>query len=199
MSKEGVDKSKRRFLTAATVAVGGVGTAFVAVPFVMSWQPSARARAAGAPVEADISKLQPGQQLTVEWQGKPVWVVRRTEQNLQDLKSLDGKLVDPNSEVPHQPEYVKGTARSIKDEYLVLVGICTHLGCSPTYLPEVAPTTIPQAEWKGGFYCPCHGSSFDLAGRVYKGVPAPTNLKVPKHTYLSDTLILIGADQGATA
>lgn len=196
MSTEGVDKTKRRFLIGATTAVGGVGAAFVAVPFLMSWNPSARARAAGAPVEADISKLQPGQQMTVEWRGQPVWVVRRTGQNLKDLEGLAGTLADPNSEVANQPEYAGGVERAIKPEYLVLVGICTHLGCSPTYRPEVAPEDL-GADWKGGFFCPCHGSKFDLSGRVYKGVPAPTNLKVPPYKYLSDSLILVGVDQGA--
>lgn len=200
MSTEGVDKSKRRFLTAATVAVGGVGAVAVAAPFALSWQPSARARAAGAPVEADISKLQPGQQLTVEWRGKPVWVVRRTEQNLKDLAGLNDTLADPASEGSKQPAYIKGEARAIKDEYLVLVGLCTHLGCSPTYRPEVGPADL-GADWKGGYFCPCHGSKFDLAGRVYAGVPAPTNMEVPPHKYLSDTLILVGVDpeEGASA
>ncbi|MGD8514648.1 MAG: ubiquinol-cytochrome c reductase iron-sulfur subunit [Granulosicoccaceae bacterium] len=196
MSTEGVDKSKRRFLIGATTAIGAVGAAYVAVPFLKSWNPSARARAAGAPVEADISKLQPGQQMTVEWRGKPVWVVRRTEQNLKDLETLADRLADPESEAPQQPEYADGVDRSIKPEYLVLVGICTHLGCSPTFRPEVAPEDLGP-KWKGGFFCPCHGSKFDLAGRVYAGVPAPTNMVVPPHKYLSDTLILIGVDQGA--
>jgi ubiquinol-cytochrome c reductase iron-sulfur subunit len=197
MSTDGVDKSKRRFLTAATTVVGGVGVGFVAVPFLKSWNPSAKALSAGAPVEVDISKLQPGQQLKVLWRKKPVWIVRRTEENLKDLPGLNDQLADPNSEVPQQPEYIKGVARSIKDEYLVLVGICTHLGCSPSYLPEIAPTTISQEEWKGGFFCPCHGSSFDLAGRVYAGVPAPKNLEVPPHSYLSETSLIIGVDEGA--
>jgi ubiquinol-cytochrome c reductase iron-sulfur subunit len=196
MSTEGVDKSKRRFLIGATTAVGAVGVAYVAVPFLKSWKPSARAQAAGAPVEVDISKLQPGQQMTVEWRGKPVWVVRRTEQNLKDLEGMADQLADPNSEAPQQPDYVTGIDRSIKPEYLVLVGICTHLGCSPTFRPEIAPEDLGP-EWKGGFFCPCHGSKFDLAGRVYSGVPAPTNLVVPPYKYLSDTLILVGVDQGA--
>ncbi|MGD9000617.1 MAG: ubiquinol-cytochrome c reductase iron-sulfur subunit [Granulosicoccaceae bacterium] len=196
MSTEGVDKNKRRFLIGATTAIGAVGAAYVAVPFLKSWKPSARAQAAGAPVEADISKLQPGQQMTVEWRGKPVWVVRRTEQNLQDLEAIADRLADPDSEAQQQPEYVTGVARSIKPEYSVLVGICTHLGCSPTFRPEIAPEDLGK-DWKGGFFCPCHGSKFDLSGRVYAGVPAPTNLVVPPHKYLSDTLILVGVDQGA--
>ena len=196
MSTETVDLGKRRFLTAATSAVGAVGAAFVAVPFVKSMSPSARAQAAGAPVEADISKMEPGQMLTVEWRGKPVWVVRRTEETLNDLKALDGILSDPASAESDQPAYCQNAARAIKPEYLVTVGICTHLGCSPTFRPEMAPADLGP-DWKGGFFCPCHGSRFDLAGRVYQGVPAPTNLVIPPHNYVSDTRILIGVDQGA--
>jgi ubiquinol-cytochrome c reductase iron-sulfur subunit len=197
MSTEGVDKGRRRFLTAATSVVGGIGTGFVIAPFVLSMQPSAKAQAAGAPVEADVSKLEPGQMMTVEWRGKPVWIVRRTEQNLSDLPTLNDKLLDPNSEnTAQQPGYVDSTNRSIKPEYLVLVGICTHLGCSPTYRPDMAPADLGP-EWKGGFFCPCHGSRFDLAGRVYSGVPAPKNLEVPPYKYLSETRILVGEDQGA--
>lgn len=195
MSTDGVDKSKRRFLIAATTAVGGVGAGFVAVPFIMAWQPSAKALAAGVPVEVDISKLQPGQKLDVLWQKKPVWIVRRTEKNLKDLEGMAAILADPDSEQPQQPDYIKGSARSLKPEYLVAVGLCTHLGCSPTYYPKMGPDVLGE-DWKGGFYCPCHGSKFDLSGRVYAGVPAPTNLVIPKHSYLSDTRILIGADEG---
>lgn len=198
MSTDGVDNSKRRFLTAATVAVGAVGTGFVAVPFLKSWNPSAKARAAGAPVEVDISKLQPGQLLRVLWQKKPVWIVHRTEKNLKELPGLDSKLADPNSEIPQQPDYIKGTNRSLKDKYLVAVGICTHLGCSPTYRPEVAPEDL-GADWQGGFYCPCHGSKFDLSGRVYVGAPAPTNLVIPPYTYLSETTLKIGVDDTGAA
>jgi ubiquinol-cytochrome c reductase iron-sulfur subunit len=147
-------------------------------------------------VEADISKLEPGAMLVVKWRGKPVWVVSRTPEMLAALPTLDGELADPASEVPQQPEYAKNATRAIKPNYWVGVGICTHLGCSPTYRPDVAPADLGPA-WKGGFFCPCHGSRFDLAGRVYKGVPAPTNLVVPQHTYLSDTTILVGADKGA--
>lgn len=198
MSTDGVDNSKRRFLTAATVAVGAVGTGFVAVPFLKSWNPSAKARAAGAPVEQDISKLRPGQLLRVLWQKKPVWIVHRTEKNLKELSGLDSQLADPNSEQPQQPDYIKGTNRSLKDKYLVAVGICTHLGCSPTYRPEVAPEDL-GADWLGGFYCPCHGSKFDLSGRVYAGVPAPTNLVIPPYTYLSETTLKIGVDDEGAA
>ncbi len=197
MSSEGVDKGRRRFLTAATSVVGAIGTGYVVAPFVLSMNPSARAQAAGAPVEADVSKLEPGQMLTVEWRGKPVWIVRRTEKNIADLSSLNGLLTDPESAMPQQPEYVDKTTRSIKEEFAVLVGICTHLGCSPTYRPDIGAADLGGADWKGGFFCPCHGSKFDLAGRVYSGVPAPTNLVVPPYKYLSDTRILVGVDQGA--
>lgn len=196
MSKDGVDKGRRRVLTAITTVVGGIGTAYAVAPFVLSMNPSARAQAAGAPVEADVSKLEPGQRMTVEWRGKPVWIVRRTEQNLKDLPALDGTLLDPASEMPQQPAYAANANRSIKPEYAVLVGICTHLGCSPTYRPDVAPADL-GAEWKGGFFCPCHGSRFDLAGRVYKGVPAPKNLEVPPYKFVSDTRIIVGVDEGA--
>ena len=196
MSTDGVDTSKRRFLTAATSVVGGVGVVAALVPFVKSMMPSARAEAAGAPVEVDVSKMKPGEQLTVEWRGKPVWIIRRTEKNIEDLPSNDDKLVDPHSEAAQQPAYAQNEDRSIKPEYLVLVGICTHLGCSPTYRPDLAPADLGP-EWKGGFFCPCHGSRFDLAGRVFKGVPAPKNLVVPPYKYVSDTQIIVGVDQGA--
>jgi len=195
---DGVDNSKRRFLTvAATTAVASVGAVGAAVPFIASWNPSARAKAAGAPVEADFSKLQAGQMMRVEWRGKPVWIVRRTEQNLTDLASLTDSLRDPASAVAsQQPGYAVNEARSIKPEISVLVGICTHLGCSPTYRPELAPADLGE-KWRGGFFCPCHGSRFDMAGRVYKNVPAPTNLEVPPHMYLSETRVIIGVDEGA--
>lgn len=195
MSGDGVGIGRRRFLTGATTVVGTVGGVFAAVPFVASFQPSERAKAIGAPVEQDISKLEPGQKLTVKWRGKPVWIVRRTENVLDRLDSLDDKLRDPDSVEDQQPPYARNEYRSIKPEILVLVGLCTHLGCSPTYRPEVAPADLGP-EWKGGFFCPCHGSRFDMAGRVYAGVPAPTNLVVPPHKYLSDTRIIIGVDQG---
>ena len=192
-----VDKSRRRFLVGATSVVGGVGAVAVVVPFVRSMLPSERAKAAGAPVEIDVSAIEPGQKINVEWRGKPVWIVRRTEQMLADLPSNDARLRDPNSEVTsQQPAYAQNPSRAIKPEYLVLVGICTHLGCSPTFRPEVAPADLGK-DWKGGFFCPCHGSRFDLAGRVYQNVPAATNLAVPPHMYLSDSRILVGVDEGA--
>ena len=195
---EGIDdKGRRRFLIAATTVVGAVGVGFTAVPFILSMQPSAKTQAAGAPVEVDISKIEPGQRLTVEWRGKPIWIVRRTEENLQELKSLNDMLRDPNSEeTTQQPQYAQNATRSIKPEYLVVIGICTHLGCSPSYVRKDDPQAASiKAGWKGGFFCPCHGSFFDLAGRVYQGVPAPLNLVVPPYTYLSETKIMVGVDQ----
>lgn len=188
MSSDDADNNRRRFLTAATVVVGAVGTVAVAVPFLGSWNPSARARTAGAPVVADISKLEPGQQIIVKWRGKPVWVVRRDDQALATLAKVTDKLRDPASDESAQPEYAKNEYRSRKPEYLIMEGICTHLGCSPTYVPEIT------ADFQGGFFCPCHGSRFDFAGRVYQGVPAPLNLPVPPHYFVSDGVILIGED-----
>lgn len=188
MSSDGIDKSRRRFLTAATTVVGGAGVVAVAVPFLSSWNPSARAKSAGAPVEADISKMEAGQQIIVKWQGKPVWIVRRDEEALATLPKMEPNLRDPNSEESIQPAYAKNQTRSIKPEYLVVVGICTHLGCSPSYRPEIT------ADWLGGFFCPCHGSKFDFAARVHKGVPAPTNLVIPPHKYLAESVVLIGED-----
>ena len=193
---EGADLKKRRFLTATTSVIGAVGVVGVAVPFIASWQPSTRAKAAGAPVEADISKLGPGELLRVKWRGKPVWILRRTEKNLADLETLDTKLADPASDMPQQPDYAKNPHRSRKPEIWVAVGICTHLGCSPTYRPDVAPEDL-GADWVGGFYCACHGSKFDLAGRVYSGVPAPTNLVIPPYQFLDDNTVLVGDDGGA--
>jgi ubiquinol-cytochrome c reductase iron-sulfur subunit len=187
-----VDKTRRN-LVIATCAAGGVGGVAAAVPFAASWMPSERAKAGGAPVVADISALEPGQSMTVEWRSKPVWIIRRTKEMLDSLPSVDGKVSDPASDVPMQPEYAKNEFRSIKPEVLVLVGICTHLGCSPQSKPAEDKAEM-GADWTGGFLCPCHGSKFDLAGRVYKGAPAPVNLEVPKYTYLSDTRILIGDD-----
>jgi len=193
MSGDDVNKNRRRLLVATSV-VGGVGAAFAVVPFVKSMLPSAKTKTAGAPVEADISKLELGQQMTVQWRGKPVWIVKRTEENLKDLPGLDGMLSDPQSEVEsQQPAYCKNPLRSIKQEIFLVVGICTHLGCSPTYRPEVAPEDLGP-DWKGGWFCPCHGSRFDLAGRVFAGVPAPTNLVVPPYTYLSNDRVLVGQD-----
>lgn len=188
-----VDARKRKFLIAATSAVGGVAVAGVAVPLVMSMLPSARAKAAGAPVEVDISKVEPGMLLTVEWRGKPVWIVNRTPEMLGLLAKHEAQLADPNSDMPQQPDYCKNANRSIKPEYLVAVGICTHLGCSPTFRKDVGAADL-GGDWPGGFFCPCHGSRFDLAARVFKGVPAPTNLVIPPHQYLSDAKLLIGVD-----
>jgi ubiquinol-cytochrome c reductase iron-sulfur subunit len=184
-------------LLAATAAMGGVGVAYVATPFVLSMDPSAKAKAAGAPIDVDISKLEPGQLLTVEWRGKPVWILRRTKQMLDALPELDSQLKDPNSdELEQQPAYAKNPYRSINKEYMVMVGICTHLGCSPTYRPEFAPPDLgPQ--WKGGFFCPCHGSRYDLAGRVFAGVPAPSNLVVPPYHFVTASRILVGVDPEA--
>ena len=190
-----VDPGKRRFLIAVTSAAGAVAGAGIAWPFLASMAPSEKAKALGAPVEVDISKLEPGQLLRAEWRGKVVWVVRRTKEMLDSLKKVEPSLADPKSEISEQPPYAKNETRAIKPEYFVVVGICTHLGCSPTFRPEVAPADMGP-EWQGGFFCPCHGSRFDLAGRVYKGVPAPTNLPVPQYMYVSDGRIAVGVDKG---
>lgn len=194
MSQNEVDRSKRRFLIAATTAVGGVAAVATAIPFVVSMMPSQRAKAAGAPVEVDISKVEPGMILSVEWRGKPVWIVNRTKEMLGLMAKIDDKLVDPKSEVMQQPEYAKNATRSIKPDFLIAVGICTHLGCSPSEKMKAGSVGGMGDDWPGGFFCPCHGSKFDLAGRVFKGVPAPTNLEIPPHKYLSDSRILIGDD-----
>lgn len=197
MSTDGVDLTRRHFLTVATSVVGGVGVVAAAVPFLSSMQPSDRARAAGAPVEVDISKIEPGGIAKIEWRGRAVAIVRRTPAMQQaTLELTDATLRDPNSQEPQQPEYASNELRSIKPEYFVVVSNCTHLGCSPTYRPEVAPADL-GADWNGGFFCPCHGSKFDLAGRVFKGVPAPLNLQVPPHRYLNEGTLLIGEDGGA--
>ena len=193
MSGDKTNSGRRRFLTAATTVVGAVGTGFVLVPFISSMQPSAKARAAGAPVRADISKLEPGQMIRVKWRGKPVWLVKRTDEMLQKLPTLVSTLRDPESLESEQPPYAQNEFRSIKPEVLITVGICTHLGCSPTYRPDVGAPDL-GADWEGGFFCPCHGSKFDLAGRVYKSVPAPLNLVIPPHRYLSETELVIGED-----
>jgi len=193
MSGDKTNSGRRRFLTAATTVVGAVGVGFVLVPFISSMQPSAKARAAGAPVRADISKLEPGQMIRVKWRGKPVWLVNRTETMLEKLPTLDSNLRDPESLQSEQPPYAQNEFRSIKPEILVTVGICTHLGCSPTYRPDAGAPDL-GADWEGGFFCPCHGSKFDLAGRVYKSVPAPLNLVIPPHRYLSETELVIGED-----
>lgn len=196
MTTEGVDLKRRRFLTVATTAVGGAGVAIAAIPFLSSFQPSERARAVGGPVEVDISKLEPGQRIIEMWRGKPVWILRRDDATIEALKTLDAELADPQSNVEQQPPYAKNEYRSIRPEVLVVVGMCTHLGCSPNFMPPGANEMGVQ--WKGGFLCPCHGSRFDLAGRVYKNVPAPVNLTIPPYRFLSDTRLLIGVDQGTT-
>ncbi|WP_018954259.1 ubiquinol-cytochrome c reductase iron-sulfur subunit [Thioalkalivibrio sulfidiphilus] len=197
MANEGVNQGRRRFLVAATTVVGGAGVVAAVVPFVASWKPSARAQAAGAPVEVDVSQVEPGQLIRVEWRGRPVWIVRRTEEMLEALPTLNPRLRDPESELEtQQPSYARNIHRSIKPEILVLIGVCTHLGCSPAYRPEVAPDDLGP-EWRGGFFCGCHGSRFDLAGRVYRNLPAPTNLVVPPHMYLSENLLVVGEDEGA--
>ena len=188
-----VDTKRRRMLVTGAGVVGGLGAVALAAPMVASMSPSERAKAAGAPVEADISKLEPGQRLTIEWRGKPVWILNRTPDALGSLSEVAGQLADPDSEVDQQPEYARNETRSIKPEILVMVGICTHLGCSPTYRPDIAAADL-GSDWLGGFFCPCHGSKFDFAGRVYAGVPAPTNLEVPPYKYLSETVILVGVD-----
>lgn len=193
-----IDTGKRRFLTAAASVVGGAGVAAVAVPFVSSMSPSAKAEAAGAPVPVDISQLESGQLLTVEWRGKPVWIFRRSSEALEALPTLNDELRDPESEVAsQQPGYAQNPHRAIRDEIMVLVGVCTHLGCSPTFRPEIGPADLGD-DWKGGFFCPCHGSKFDLAGRVFRGVPAPTNLVVPPYRFEGDNTVIVGDDaQGA--
>ena len=197
MSNDGVNTTRRRFLTASTSVVGAAGVVGVAVPFVGSWNPSAKAKAAGAPVKFDVSKLEPGEMKVVEWRGKPVYVVRRTAKAIAELKGLEGSLKDPSSSaLTQQPEYAAGVERAINPEFMVLVGLCTHLGCAPKYRPEVG--TVPTSdgsEWIGGFFCPCHGSMFDLSGRVYKGVPASANLVVPPYSFENDNVIVIGVDQ----
>lgn len=199
MSDTPIDSSKRTWIitSACAGAVGGVATA---VPFVSTFQPSERAKAAGAAVEVDISALKPGEKVTVEWRGKPVWIIKRTPEQLAELPKLDAQLADPKSErKPSEltPEYARNEARSIKPEIFVGVGICSHLGCSPSdkFQPGAQPS-LPD-DWKGGFLCPCHGSTFDMAGRVFKNKPAPDNLEVPPHMYLSDTRLLIGEDKKA--
>lgn len=200
MSEQTIDLKRRRFLTQATSVVGAVGVGFVAMPFLSSWLPSARAKAAGAPVDVDITKLEPGQLVRVLWRKKPVWIFKRDTQTLSNLKTLDSYLADPDgtgNSKAQQPTYINKNYRSIKAEIAVIVGICTHLGCSPTYHPELGATDLGGDSWKGGFYCPCHGSKFDLAGRVYKNVPAPTNLVIPPYHFVSDSLIRVGIDPKA--
>ena len=198
MANEGVDHGRRRFLTATTAVVGGAGVVAAAVPFIKSWEPSARAKNAGAPVLADISKVEPGQRLSILWRGQPVWIVNRTPALLATLPQLDSRLRDPKSELEQQPKYAQNETRSIKPEWLVVIGICTHLGCSPEFVPEIKPEPF-DPEWKGGFFCPCHKSRYDIAGRVFQGVPAPMNLVVPPYQFVSDKQILIGVGPGEKA
>lgn len=194
-----VDKGRRRFLTATTSVVGAAGVALAAIPFVKSWEPSARARSAGAPVLADISKIEAGQKVTFAWRGLPVFIVNRTKQQLAVLPELDPNLRDPNSDVTsQQPDYAKNVARSIKPEWLVMIGICTHLGCVPDFYGEIKPEPFDH-DWKGGFFCPCHKSRYDLAGRVFDGVPAPLNMVIPSYHFVDDTHVMIGVDPGKEA
>lgn len=187
-----VDLARRCFLRHATTAVGGIGLAATAIPFVEYWLPSVDTEAAAAPVTVDISALQAKQQLTIPWRGQPVWIIRRTQEMIDDLPKLNDQLRDPFSDEDQQPDYAKNIYRSIKPDYFIAIGVCTHLGCIPTYRPDIGGIS---PDWLGGFYCPCHGSRYDLAGRVYKGVPAPLNLKIPRYMYLSDNEIIVGKDQ----
>lgn len=195
MSQDGVNKSRRTLLVGVTSAVGAVGAGFVAVPFVGSWNPSEKAKAAGAPAKVDVSKIEPGSMLVAEWRGKPVYIVRRTEETLATLPTLNERLKDPlNSNKEQQPAYADNVNRSRKPELLVLLGVCTHLGCAPKYFAEVKPEAF-DSDWKGGWFCPCHGSRFDLSGRVFQGSPAATNLVVPPYSYESDSVVVIGVDE----
>ena len=193
---EGVNKTRRNILIGAMTGVGAVGAGFVAVPFVQSWNPSAKAKAAGAPIKVNVGKIEPGAMIIEEWQGKAVIIVRRTAEALENIKKLDGDVKDPNSDASKQPAYAKNEFRSVKDEFLVLVGICTHLGCSPKYRPGVGEL---DASWLGGFFCPCHGSKFDMAGRVFKGVPATANLEVPPYYFENDDVIVVGLNPAEVA
>lgn len=197
MSDDGVNKSRRMILTGVTSTVSAVGVGYAAVPFVKSWEPSAKARAAGAPVSVNIGKIIPGGMITVEWRGKPVYILRRTQEALDNLVAGRRNLSDPDSANEQQPSYVTGDTRAIAghEEVVVLLGLCTHLGCAPTHRPEVGAEDLGGDSWLGGFFCPCHGSKFDLSGRVYAGVPAPLNLEVPPYRYASDEVIVIGEDQ----
>lgn len=193
-AKPGVDTGRRRMLNMATGAVGAVGAGAWAVPFVGSLAPSEKAKALGAPVTVDISEIKPGDVKTVAWRGRPVWVMRRTPEMLATLEKVRGDLADPDSKQAQQPDYIQGEARSLKPEYMVMLGVCTHLGCSPKKRVDAGASDLGGASWQGGFFCPCHGSKFDLAGRVYSGVPAPLNIVVPPHRYESDTVLVIGED-----
>lgn len=198
MNNGDVSQGRRRFLIGATSVVGGIGVVGAAVPFVASWNPSAKAEAAGAPVTVNISKLESGQQMTVEWRGKPVWVIRRTDEMIERTREMDDRVKDPLSEEASQPGYIEGELRSIRDEFVVMIGICTHLGCSPQYRPEVAPADLGE-DWMGGFYCACHGSRYDLAGRVYPNQPAPQNLEIPPYRFDDDNTLTVGLDPEGAA
>ena len=193
-AEQDTQHTRRKFLTAATSAVGAAGVVGVAVPFMGSWNPSEKAKAAGAPVKADIGKLEPGQMVVVEWRGKPVYVLHRSESQVADLTKLDDNLKDPSSAASEQPTYVAAEGRSIRPELFVAVGLCTHLGCAPKFRPEVGAADLGGDSWLGGFFCPCHGSTFDMSGRVFVNVPAPTNLEIPPHSYESDDVLVIGID-----
>jgi ubiquinol-cytochrome c reductase iron-sulfur subunit len=193
-----INQSRRRFLTAATSVVGVAGAVGVAVPFVGSWNPSAKAKAAGAPVRINLAAIEPGQMITEEWRGKPVFILRRTDEALAGLKKVIGDVSDPDSQVEQQPSYAQNETRSIRPEFMIMLGVCTHLGCAPQFRPDVGAKDMGGDAWQGGFFCPCHGSKFDLAGRVYKSVPAPINLEVPPHTYETDTMIVVGIDGGSS-
>ena len=196
VSKEGVGIARRKFLIGANLVVGSVGVAGLSVPFVGSWNPSARALAAGAPIKVDVSKLGPGEILgpIPAWRDKPIFVIKRSEEMLEKLNAQNERLADPSSERLQQPDYAKNETRSIRRDVIVLVGLCTHLSCSPKFRPAVQPESF-DPDWVGGFYCPCHGSKFDLAGRVYAGVPAPSNMEVPPHYFESDSVVVIGEDE----
>ncbi|ADC72709.1 ubiquinol-cytochrome c reductase, iron-sulfur subunit [Thioalkalivibrio sp. K90mix] len=199
MANQGVNRGRRRFLVAATSVVGGAGVVAVATPFLASLQPSARAQAAGAPVEFDVTEVEPGQRVSIEWRGQPIWIVRRTDEMLEGLSQVTDRLRDPDSEnEAQQPEYAQNEHRSIKPEILVLIGICTHLGCSPSFRPEIGDPGM-GSDWQGGWLCGCHGSRFDMAGRVYRNMPAVDNLEVPPHHYITDNLLLVGEDEDGGA
>jgi ubiquinol-cytochrome c reductase iron-sulfur subunit len=198
MPTDGVNKRRRRFLVATTAVVGAVGAGFAAVPFIQSWQPSAKAQSLGAPVQIDLAKLEPGQLLKVQWRGQTIGILRRTPESLGLLQEVTPDLRDPESLESEQPSYAQNETRALKEEYLVVNMHCTHLGCVPQMVPQVGPQSF-QENWKGGFFCPCHKSKFDMAGRVYKGVPAPTNLKIPPYSFIDNRTLLIGVSQEGVA
>jgi len=198
MTNQEVNTGRRRFLTATTAVVGAVGAGFAAVPFIRSWSPSARARFAGAPISQDISALVEGAQLVINWRGQPIFIARRTKAMLDILAGMDAVVADPQSGASEQPQYATNATRSIKPDISVLVGVCTHLGCAPEFLPEVRSQPF-DPDWKGGYFCPCHKSRYDLAGRVYKGQPAPLNLPVPPYHFENDSTVVIGVDPSGSA